>query len=172
MIDIREPYRFGKGYITLPVSLDSYSLPETMMWNGSTLLKRDTFHVSLVCVKEIAPVLANKKGVTLSEAEDQIVLLFNQYVTEKPIEFLSFKPELREAREGEKQSIVILCKVSNLEAYFKLLNETFDLEIPVQPTHITLYTFQKNVGIGIISDEEMKQTEFVDLPDLLKRFIE
>ena len=139
-------YTYNANYLSLPITLSAH-LPETVHIEGSLLTKKDEFHVSLMCVREL-----RKEHPAVVE---KVVPDFCAFTAKNPVAFVGFTGEFRFAEEGEKKTLVAPCKVSNLETFSKMFGNLYDVQIPLQPTHVTLYTLQPNVGIGLNSQEEM-----------------
>jgi hypothetical protein len=162
-------YKYSKGYIGLPVEISN--LPKTIVIDSKTLSLKSTFHVSLVCVKNI--LLAHKD---IPNLEKKILDVFCKFVSKNEISFEKYKDEFRYAKDGERETIVAMCAVSNIEKLFKILNKEFGLETETPPTHVTLYTLQPDMGIGLnnMSDIENK-TEVIaekmptEVREILKR---
>ncbi len=136
---------YAKGYIGLPIALEG--LPETITVGGQALKRKSTFHVSLLCVKE----LLLKKAATEQTILDQ----FCFFTKDHDISFIKFTGEFRHARDSERQTLIALCEVSSLKEFFTALAGHLGIEIPPQLTHVTLYTLQPELGIGLNSAEEM-----------------
>jgi hypothetical protein len=150
-----EKYTYSKGYIMLPVNVSG--LPETINVDGNTLSLKSSFHVSLVCVKNI---LANQNKEGL---EQMVIDSFCKFASENEISFLGFINEFRFAKFNERETLVVRCNVSNLKKFLSELSGMLEIEIPDQPTHITLYTLQTDAGIGLNSFEEL-ESKSVKIP--------
>lgn len=155
-VELPAPYLYDKGYIYLPVSVDSSRLPDKVEIGEKNLTKKESFHVSLVCVKEM----------TGYASEDAILELFAEYVKDHPIEFVGFINGFHHATKGEDETVVVRCSVSQLEEFFERLNEPLHTNIPVQPTHVTLYTLVPGKGIGITSEAAMQAYPKIELPEI------
>jgi hypothetical protein len=136
---------YSKGYIGLPVTVER--LPETVSVEGQELLCKSTFHVSLLCVKEL---LLRKP-----DFEEAVLDFFCAFSKANDISFVAFSGEFRFAQDGDRKTLVALCKVSNLEKFFVELSAHLGVEVPPQPTHVTLYTLQPELGIGLNSKADM-----------------
>ncbi|KKW40003.1 hypothetical protein A3I46_01640 [Candidatus Kaiserbacteria bacterium RIFCSPLOWO2_02_FULL_54_13] len=141
-----DTFTYNKGYITLPVELNG--LPETLSIEGETLQKRASFHVSLLCVKNILS--------SHPDLEEEILDLFCAFTKENKISFVAYTGEFRFAQDKERKTLVALCAVSNLKECSELLEEKLGIDIPPQPTHVTLYTLQPDAGIGLNSPAEIE----------------
>jgi hypothetical protein len=153
---------YDKGYVAL--WLEDCPLPDTLDIGDDIMLKKDHFHVSLLCVKNI---LESKPGI-----ENEILNHFCDFVKEKELKFEGFTKEFRIAIDAERKSVVALCKVSNLNTFADYLSEKIGVEISHQPAHVTIYTLQPNVGIGLNSTEELQtKSEPVEIPDEVKTIL-
>lgn len=140
-----EHYGYGKGYITLPVQLPE--LPEEFDAEGTILHRKDSFHVSLLCVKELAE---GKEDV-----EEKLLDLFERFTKECEVEFTAYTGEFRYVVDQGRRTIVALCEVTNLDKLRDMIHQELGIVVPKQPTHVTLYTLQPNLGIGLNSPEAM-----------------
>ena len=157
-----EKYLYSKGYIHLPTK-NKGALPKAINIDGNQLSLKSSFHVSLLCIKNI---LAKNK---IDNLEQDILNSFCKFVSGNDISFTKFNGEFRFVEFEERKTVIARCDVSNLEKFSQQLSQELDIEIPTQPTHITLYTFQTNVGIGINSFEELdKKSRVIDVPSEVK----
>jgi hypothetical protein len=147
---------YDKGYIAL--WLQDYPLPQTMVIQEDTLLKKDHFHVSLLCVKHILEVKP--------DIEEKILENFCNFINDNKLTFQGFTNEFRLAEDLERKSIVALCDVSNLHKFAEYLTDQIGIKIPPQPAHVTIYTLQPNVGIGLSSPDEMERKSIpIEVPE-------
>jgi hypothetical protein len=152
-------FSYSKGYIALPVEVGV--LPETVVIEGETLQRKTSFHVSLLCVKEIL----EKKP----DAEQHILDTFCAYVADNDISFAGYTGEFRFAQNEERKTLIALCNVTKIADFSRALGEKLGLSLPIQPTHITLYTLQPDMGIGLNSPEDMAQKSImVEVPAVVK----
>jgi len=140
-------FTYSKGYITLPIEIND--LPESILIGGETLYKKPSFHVSLLCVKDII----EKYG----DMEEKILNFFCSFVGNNDISFVRYLGEFRFAKNEERKTVVALCEISNLKELSESLGRELGVEIPPQPTHITLYTLQPDVGIGLNNPTTMEE---------------
>lgn len=147
-----EPYKVRMGYVTLSHEVHGLT-PQFEALGKEWFLKRE-FHVSLICVKKILPQLIEKHG---DEAKANKLLseaLIKALSTYEPI-FENYTGELRTAKDGDKETIVAMCTVKNLDKVFEDLGTLLDLSLELPPTHITLYTLANKKAIGIATKEEL-----------------
>lgn len=152
-------FEYRGGYIGLPVQLND--LPNELKIEDFSLHRKTEFHVSLLCVKNILAMLP--------DAEQKILEFFCKFVKEHNVSFGRFTGEFKFAEYEERKTVVALCEVLNLKKFSEALGQKLSIDIPPQPTHITLYTLQPNVGIGLNSPEEMLQkTRDVEVLNIIK----
>jgi hypothetical protein len=138
-------FLYAKGYIGLPITITG--LPESIVIEGQTLVRKNSFHVSLLCVKDL---LAENAGI-----EIDVIKAFCTYANQNDIAFATYTGEFRFAQAGERKSLIALCEISNLHGLANEMSKATGLPVPSQPTHVTLYTLQPNLGIGLNSPQAM-----------------
>jgi len=149
MITLRHNY--DNGYIGL-VNLELGDLPATVTVGEYELLRKSEFHISLICAKKIAPLIdANR----VEGIEAEIVETFKQFVGTNPLTSYSLTGEYRLVKRDERVTLVAMTIVPSIEDLFTALEEKYGVKLPLQPTHITMYTLQPEAGIGILSQQEL-----------------
>ncbi len=156
-------FTYSKGYIALPLEING--LPETISVEGETLQRRSSFHVSLLCVNDI---LKEHDG----DLEGKILDSFCSFVNKNDISFVRYTGDFRFAQKDERKSLVARCEVSNLKEFSESLGRELGIEIPPQPTHVTLYTLQPDMGIGLNSPADMEGKSIpVQVSDEVRRVL-
>lgn len=140
-------FTYTKGYIALPVEISD--LPESIEIEGETLHRKPSFHVSLLCVKDIL----EKYG----DVEKKILDFFCSFVKDNDISFVKYTGEFRLAKSEKRKSVIARCEISNLKKFSESLGQELSVEIPPQPAHVTLYTLQPDVGIGLNDPKAMEE---------------
>jgi hypothetical protein len=138
-------YTFENHTIALPVHVAG--IPDTY----AGLIKKDTFHVSLVCIGQ----MASRLGMQIDE--NAVRKYFCEYVSQNDLVFLQ-GTEWRRVAERENETLVLMCEVHGLNGFFDVLRQKIDMRIENQPTHITVFTKIKNEGIWIIDESDMQKT--------------
>ncbi len=152
-------YKFSDNYTGLNTPL-GFALPNSVIVDGEKLLLKDEFHMSIHCI-------INTKKAHLEISHEEIVEHFNNFVKTNPIGCAGFKSEFRFCEQGDKRTVVVMVETKNLEEYFNDFNKVFNVSVPTQPAHITLYTKQPNVGIGLTSLGELQEiSKEVIIPEL------
>lgn len=151
------------GYIAL-ANIDLTNVPKTITVDAYSLTRTSEFHVSLIALKHLAPIIDPDNP---AEATAQLVDDFVQFSKSTPLTTLKLTTEFRLVRRGERISVVVMVEVPGIDALFDRLRTKYSLGLPTQPTHITLYTLQANTGIGLFSaDEVARDTRVVTIPEL------
>jgi len=149
---INSPYKYNNGYIYLSVAADGVDIESTIQVSDEKLYRKSEFHISLVCVRDL---LVQFPSVT----EAQVVSFFNRFTGGKDLSQFSYVPEQRIAKHPDgRMSLIQMVVVPGLKDFFDELNDRFDISVDTQPTHITLYTRQKNNGIGINNNTQLHNT--------------
>ena len=159
-----EKYDFYEGTrtITLPVSVEN--LPNSIEAEGQTLVLKSSFHVSLVCLGKIM----EKQTIAILDFEKKIVADFCEFVQSVDISLVRHRNEFKFVEEKDRKSVIVMCDVSNLESFFKHINQKYALQLEIPPTHVTLYTLQSDVGIFVTDSRDVKLlTKPVVVPELV-----
>ena len=162
---IREPYieKAGSESVWLPLPASLFlPFPAEIEWNTIKFRKKDEFHVTLLHVKN-ASIAANVPT-------EEILTFFDLFIEKHPIEFLSTVDDFRYMQENERKTIVVRCDVSNLDLLFTELNEKFNINVPKQPPHVTIYSLPDKPAIHILSEAIMESLERVSAQELERAF--
>ncbi|MFT5036553.1 MAG: hypothetical protein ACI9VM_000113 [Candidatus Azotimanducaceae bacterium] len=148
------------GYVGMPMEVDG--LPQSLSIEGQILQRKSEFHVTLLSVKSIVA----EHG----DVEQKILDLFCNFVKENDILFVSYTGEFRVAKTDENKTVVAMCEVSNVHVFSDLLEKVLGIEIPKQPTHVTLYALPPDVrGIALSSPKDLEQmTHVIEVPSTVK----
>jgi hypothetical protein len=162
-MDLPSQYNYSHGYITLQ-NLELAGLPDKINVAGQEFQLKDEFHLSLICVYEIANLIDPQRK---QQIEKLIVREFANYIKNQPLDKFKLRGDYRFVQLDIRKTIIALADVEGLANFFKTLSQKFGKDLPVQPAHITLYTLQPNVGIGILSHQELGSNSApISLPDL------
>ncbi len=150
-MSILEPYQYKTGYIYLPISPDLQGLNTDLELFGDTYHLKSTFHVSLVCVKNIVKVD--------STVEEKVITVFNNFIKDTRLNDILFLPEYRLVSHSDgRKSFIQMVTVKNIELLFEKIRKELNIQIDTQPTHVTIYTLQKDKGIGVNTQEDYQNT--------------
>lgn len=167
MAKLPQSYGYNDGYIHL-ADLRFEDLPDNISVKGYELQLKTEFHISLVCAKKIAAIIDEQRT---EEIQAEIVNKFAEFVSKTPLYIYQPLKIFRFVQRGEKKTVIMMVEVLRLNEFFELLETNYKKKLPRQPTHITLYTLQPEAGIGILSDQQLKQdSEVVKIPELDSRF--
>ncbi len=141
------------GYIWLQLPAEPFAiLPETIETEQGTLRRKREFHVTLV------------QATAIPEAE--LRALLDEYVAETPISFDRFEDDFRLAVSPPRTSIAVRCRLNNHAGLFDRIEERTGQRLPLQPSHVSLYTKDTPQGVGISTEEAWQSYQRLDLPDL------
>lgn len=138
-------YKDGNGYIYLPVEIKVK--PQEVIVGKNTLRLKDEFHISLLCTKDIND----------EKLQAKITKSFYEFVEKNPIQLVKISSNYRHAIKDERETVVVMVEVNNLDKFRESIKDKFDYELSVQTTHITLYCKQPNMGIGLNSVDELER---------------
>jgi hypothetical protein len=157
-------HNFDLGYICR-TDIQLKGLPPTVSVDGDVLLRKNEFHISLVCTKRLAPLI---NPVNPKQAEQALVATFVDFVQKTPLIEFTLTGKFYLVNKGDRKTVVALCEMPGLAELFAHLNQALGVDLPVQPAHITLYTLQPDAGIGVLSEDELHQIgKLIDLPQLI-----
>lgn len=134
--------------IALPVSLEN--LPSEVIIDGNKLLLKSSFHVSLVCINEIT----KKHNISIPNFRDLVMKDFCDFTATHDINLLNYFDDFKFVTENDWKTIVVMCKVSNLDKFFEIINKKYGLEIEYPPTHVTLYA--STIGIFLTDANDIQ----------------
>ena len=158
------PYHnHNNGYISLIIR-DLVVSPNEITVGQKTLYRKSEFHVSLLALKNLLPLI---NAVDASVSEDDLVQDFLGYQRNFELSEYGLTSQLRYVMRAERETVVVMVDVPNLDGLFKELREKYRLNLPTQPTHVTLYTLQPEKGIGILSSGELERdSKPIEIPGL------
>lgn len=154
----------GYGYIRLE-DLKLGELPRSLKIDGSELVIKPEFHISLVWVGRLKEMVNEPDK---ERVKQKMIEEFEEFTKEYPMTDFILTKELRLVRKEDRKSIIAMAEVAGIDAFFERMALKYDVNLPVQPTHITLYTLPTDkIGIGILSYGELDAyTEIIDLPEI------
>jgi hypothetical protein len=147
-----QKFKYNKGYLALPIRLDSDKLPKTLFAENTALSIKTSFHVSLMCIKNV------EENTDIENIAAKITNLFCEFIENHEIHFENFTGIFRftERDEDGRKSLVGMCNIKNLNNFFDKVNTDLELNIPYQPTHVSLYTLNLDEAIGLNSQEDIE----------------
>lgn len=161
------PYDFfenGYGYIRLE-DLQLNKLPDRIKVDGDELVIKQEFHISLVWAGRLSEIVDKKDK---EKIQKEMIEEFDNFTKKHSLKDYKLTKELRLVKREKRKSVIAMAEVPNISLFFERLSQKYGVDLPVQPTHITLYTLPTDkIGIGILSYGELDMySELIDLPDL------
>lgn len=147
------------GYIALPFT--DIKLPESIEVRRETFYSKSEYHCSLVCVKCIAEQLV-ERDVDHADAAQQITDIVEEVRLQSEPTFIKYLDEFRLVEKEGRKTIAVMVQMDGLEPIFEALRNKLQLEIPTQPTHVTIMCTKRDAGIGIRSQADLDKTILLD----------
>jgi len=135
--------------ICLPVKLEN--LPSEIIIQNTTLILQTSFHVSLACIGESI----RKYNIFIQDFENKILDDFCEFSKTNEIKVLKYN-DFKFIERDDLKTIVVMCDISNLNKFFDLMNQKYNLKIEYPPTHITLYILPSKHGIFLTDANDIK----------------
>lgn len=145
-----DKFVFGHDTISLPVSFEN--IPNEIVFERDTFLINNFLHVSLVCIGKII----EKYSVEIPDFKDEIIKNFCEFSSKNEIGPVSYTNDFKFGEKEDKKTIVVMCKVPNLNKFFDFMNKKYKLEVEYPPTHVTLYKLANKLGIFLIDLNDIK----------------
>lgn len=161
--------KFKDLSITL-TNLKVADLPERLEFEGDEFVVKPEFHITLINFDKLAKIIDD---VGPEKLKPEIVDVFYEFVKRRPLAQYALLNELRLVRVAEdNKTIIVMAKLEGIDELFDALSKKYGVALPVQPTHITLYTLPTDTfGIPINSYNELgeisKQIELPEIEELL-----
>lgn len=144
--------KFVFGHETISLSVFLKDLPKKIIFRENTFLINDFLHVSLVCIGKII----EKYNVQIPDFKDKIIKDFCEFSCKNDIKPVLYTNDYKFVEKDDKKTIVVMCKVSNLDKFFEMINKKYGLEIEYPPTHVTLYKLPGKLGIFLTDVNDIK----------------
>jgi len=159
------PYHsYSYGYIFLVIK-DLAGLPAKVEVDGKILFRKDEFHVSLMAPKYLVPLINSDANNNITEYD--LAQDFLEYQLSNSLSTFQSTNTFRYVKRNERETIIVMVNVPNIEGLFNKLRVKYGANIPTQPTHITLYELNTEKSIGILSQNELKRdSKQIELPEL------
>ena len=154
---ITKQHSQGGGYISLR-NFDLQKVPEKISIDGYELIKKGEFHVSIMALKNLAPMLNAENP---EQASEQLKQDFLEFVKTHDVTDFRLTGEYRLVKRDERVTVVAMVELKNINELFDYLRSKHGVDFPTQPTHITMYTLQPDTGIGILSQDELESSSSV-----------
>ena len=144
---------FQNKFITL-VDLQLPQLPERLEIESDVYVRKSEFHITLFAVERTAKLINEAKS---EDIKIQLVQDFYDFVGGFNLDRWELTGETRLVNVEGNKTLVAMAKLKGIDKFFEKLSEKYGKKLPVQPTHITLYTLPTDTfGIPINSYEELE----------------
>lgn len=143
---------YNSEFSVIGLDLELKDLPATIEVEGETLFVKSEFHVTLISPEKIT----EKTGQDMPNFYETIETEFKKFIVNQPVELSHFTNKFRLAAQAERKTVIALCEVFNLDAFFALINEKYNLSLEYPPLHVTLYTLQPDIGIFVINKADIE----------------
>jgi uncharacterized glyoxalase superfamily protein PhnB len=149
-------YECSRGYIITRLPLLE-GLHNNVTIAGRNYLVKPNFHCSLVAIKKIAPLVARLEGISQENAEERVTTITTEIVNRVQPKFSGYLNDVRLAEQPERDryTIIVMAQVDGLPQVFAEINHQLNLDQPVQPAHVTLYTAANELPIGATTPAEL-----------------
>jgi len=146
-------YNHKNRFITL-TDLAVGDIPDRLDIRGEKFIIKPEFHITLVAVKYIAEIIDRNNT---EKIQLEIVDEFYKFTEKFPLTEYKLLNDVRFVAIEDNKTIIIMVKLKGIESFFETLEKKYHKALPLQPTHITLYTLPTDTfGIPICSYEELK----------------
>lgn len=156
---------YKNQFISL-ANLSVGDIPDSLEFEGTKFIVKSEFHITLLAAQHIAEII-DKNNV--EELQLKIIDEFYKFSKEFPLTEYELLDDMRLVTVGDSKTIVVTVNLKGIEEFFKRLEGRYRKALPVQPTHITLYTLPTDTfGIPIFSYEELQSiSRPIKIPELL-----
>lgn len=152
--------KFEYKYNTISLPVEFKELPSNLIVENFNLFLKSSFHVSLVCIGKII----EKNSISIANFEDNVINDFCEFSKSNELRVLEFN-DFRFVFQNDRRSIVVMCKISNLNNFFDFINNKYNLNLEYPPTHVTLYTLESRNGIFLTDSSDIKNlTKLISNP--------
>lgn len=144
-------YTFNDKSLTISLPVSNFNLPNKIKLEENDLCLKSNFHITLVPIGKII----EKNNLKIENLSNFILKDFCDFISFNSIDLIEYSNEYRFVQEKDLRTIVVMCKVSNLDKFFKLINQKYNINIETPPTHVTLYTLYDKLGIFILDNDDL-----------------
>jgi hypothetical protein len=135
--------------LVFPVAL---AIPEQITAAGSTWFRRPELHVTTFTPADLA---------AASELDVETLVRAGEEHRDELTRLRAIRFDGRVARveaQDGRRSLVAFCDVAGLDALYERLSAGLGAQLPLPPTHVTLYTGQPGAGgIGLTTEEQVRE---------------
>jgi hypothetical protein len=157
MTELAAGVTFSQGCIKLDMQFKPFH-PEVVEFEGKTWHAKDELHCTLVSAGKHSAAIAIQKERDEKKVLQEILDSTGAYLGVHPIaqKDIRLTDEFRfVTSENGLRSIIRMVEVAGIEELFAVLNTELPYELPVQPTHVTIYTGGDGRGINLRSPQDV-----------------
>jgi hypothetical protein len=142
-------------------------VPPKLKIEGNEFVVKPEFHITLLAAGKLAEIIDSNN---VERLKLELIEEFYTFVDKFPLTRYELLDELRLVKVGDTKTIVVMAKLEGIDTLFDDLSKKHGVKLPVQPTHVTLYTLPTDTfGIRINSYEELQEiSEPIEIPKLQK----
>ena len=153
-------HTYENGWVSLPI-YDITGLPEIIEVKSKKLKLKDEFHITMMAARDLAPSLNADDPV---EAEKQLVADFVEFQKTNDLSRYTPSDVYRFVKRDDRETVIQMVEVPGINELYYFLRQKYNVDLPTQPAHITLYKKDGYRGIGLLSDEEIdRDSEIIEI---------
>ncbi|HSX28113.1 MAG TPA: peptide deformylase [Candidatus Saccharimonadales bacterium] len=154
MDTVKTPYIKYHGSVLLQ-DVTVLAIPETITVEGYTLHRKKEFHITLTNREKLAASIDPSR---VAEIAKELEEEFKAYHAAHPVVEYELENTFYFVQSDSRKSVIAMAKVPALKGFFTRVRQKYGVNVPEQPTHVTLYTLLPDtVGIGLRSLQELHQ---------------
>ncbi len=157
MTKLDPAYEYTQGYV-LSWRPMIPGLPSRLSIDGHAYIVKPKFNCSLVAVKKLIPQIIERDHLSGEDAQKVVTdAVFTAVNTVKP-EFQGYLNDVRigDKPSEDKRSILVMVRVTGISEVFRQINKALNLHQPAQPVHVSLYTAENGLPLGMTTPEELR----------------
>jgi hypothetical protein len=148
------------GYAGIELS----GLPEKITVEGYEMIVKSEFHITLINLEDIAALIDKS---TQKKNQSELIDEVRKYLKRDKLDKFDLSNKFRFVQKDIRKSVIVMCQLHGADKLFASLCKKYEVDIPLQPFHITLYALPKDRGIGLLSSKELdKYSVPIELPEL------
>ena len=132
----------------LPVGLPPIASEITL--GDQKFVVKDEFHVTLLWLPAVQELVVKDK-----KSEEELLKTVVKIFHRTDVSFDQFLDDIRLAQHKNAKTIVIMCRLKGIDQFFVELRKALKIDVPTQTTHVTLYTLENGIPIGINNKEQL-----------------
>lgn len=157
MIELAPGIGYDEGYFALHLYFVPLE-PQKLQFAGQEWRAKQELHCSLVSGDKLAKRIADESGRDMQRLIAGMFTTIQNFLKEHPLT----QADLGQtdvfrfvAKDDGRRSIVRMVEVPGIRDLFGVISDGLAIDLPVQPTYITLYTGPDGRDIGLLSEEEL-----------------